>query len=259
MREVAGDDRPRKRQNEENARDEIKQGGEIGRSSRSALLLVHRQHALVTRKPPKMFTEARISAMKPKSVRRSEPSSPTRGTDTDREQRADDDHRGNRVGHRHQRRVQRRRHRPDDVIADEDGQHENRSRKTKGSMAPPARHVGRRASHVRDLVGIGLRRDRQRAARLAAAACAFIDEAARACVESLRRCSFSSSVRQDRRFWKFGCTSAPSLVSKVALTISSSQSTASAPVFLSIEGLDEIEQVARIERRGGRGEPRRRR
>jgi len=39
--------------------------------------------------------------------------------------RADHDDAGNRVGHRHQRGVQRRRHLPDHVIADEDRQHEH--------------------------------------------------------------------------------------------------------------------------------------
>jgi len=38
---------------------------------------------------------------------------------------ADDDDGGNGVRHRHQRRVQRRRHGPDDVVADVDRQHED--------------------------------------------------------------------------------------------------------------------------------------
>ena len=46
--------------------------------------------------------------------------------DTDREQCADDDDRRDRIGHRHQWRVQRRRDRPDNVIADEYREHENR-------------------------------------------------------------------------------------------------------------------------------------
>src|SRR3984885_2675790 len=52
--------------------------------------------------------------------------------DADREQRADHDHRGDRIGHRHQRRVQRRRHRPHHEIADEHGENENRQPEHEG-------------------------------------------------------------------------------------------------------------------------------
>src|SRR5205814_9339426 len=44
---------------------------------------------------------------------------------TRREDRADDNHGADRVGDAHQRRVQRRRDVPDDVIADEDGEDED--------------------------------------------------------------------------------------------------------------------------------------
>ena len=83
----------------------------------------------VTRKPPKMFTVARTSAQKPEAAwatRSMAPACRLPCADADGEQRADDDHRGDGVGHRHQRRVQRRRHAPDHVIADEDRQHEDR-------------------------------------------------------------------------------------------------------------------------------------
>ena len=71
----------------------------------------------VTAKPPKMFTEARMTAMKPKTA--------ADAAGAGREQRADDDHRADRVGDRHQGRVQRRRHRPDHVVADEHREHED--------------------------------------------------------------------------------------------------------------------------------------
>ena len=121
----------------------------------------------------------------------------------DREQRADHDHRGDRVGHAHQRRVQRRRHRPHHVVADEHRQHEDRQ-----------------AEHER------------------------IDSFN--AVHDATPYAFS---------WKFGWTTAPSLVSAVALTISSSQFTASALVCLVDQDLDEGEQVARVEARGRGREP----
>ncbi len=42
-----------------------------------------------------------------------------------RDKRANDDHRGDGVGDGHQRRMQRRRHRPHHIVADEDRQHED--------------------------------------------------------------------------------------------------------------------------------------
>ena len=85
---------------------------------------------LVTRKPPKMFTEARIRATKPRTLEVQEALSDRRHRH--RDQRADDDHRGDGVGHAHQRRVQRRRHAPDHEIADEDRQHEDRKPEDEG-------------------------------------------------------------------------------------------------------------------------------
>ena len=81
----------------------------------------------VTRKPPKILTLAMISAERPSSLAVRWPEAPTASAlDRDGEQSADHDHRGNGVGHRHQRRMQRRRHAPHHVIADEDRQHEDR-------------------------------------------------------------------------------------------------------------------------------------
>ena len=79
----------------------------------------------VTRKPPKMLTLARTRRDEAEDAR--PPGALTRReVDADRQQRADDDDTRNRVGDRHQRRVQRRGHRPDHVVADEDRQHEDR-------------------------------------------------------------------------------------------------------------------------------------
>ena len=79
----------------------------------------------VTRKPPKMLTEASDQRDEAEGcAHHGPPASPA--ADADGEQRADDDDAGDGVGHRHQRRVQRRRHRPDDVVADEDREHEDR-------------------------------------------------------------------------------------------------------------------------------------
>ena len=118
------------RENEQHARDEIGEGGEIGvhRLARPrhffSFFLYIASMRWVTRKPPKMFTEARISAAKPRSL--GEPRVGRERGNGNRDQRADDDHRRDRIGHAHQRRVQRRRHAPHHVVADEDRQHENR-------------------------------------------------------------------------------------------------------------------------------------
>ena len=94
----------------------------------------------VTRKPPKMFTDASTSAMKPKAGRHA-----ARRRNADRQQRADDDHRRDRIGDRHQRRVQRRRYRPHDVVADEDRQHEGRKLEDERIDRPAAGAVRRSA------------------------------------------------------------------------------------------------------------------
>ena len=73
----------------------------------------------VTMNPPKMLTAARVTAMKPMISLKPRSAGPAAI------KRADDDHRGDRVGHRHQRRVQRRSDPPDHVVADKDRQHED--------------------------------------------------------------------------------------------------------------------------------------
>ena len=120
---------PAQRQDEQDAGDEIEQRGEIGGHRRVPHFFFFwymPSMRWVTRKPPKMLTEARTSATKPSARAQIGPASLADQRHADREQRADHDHRGDRVGHRHQRRVQRRRHRPDHVVADEDRQHEDR-------------------------------------------------------------------------------------------------------------------------------------
>ena len=108
----------------------------------------------VTRKPPKMLTEAnqRDEAERARHDRAAV-ARPTSDT-ADGQQRADDDHRGDGVGHRHQRRVQRRRHAPDHVVADEDRQHEDRQAKDERIDRPAGDGVHAGGGHV----GIALRR-----------------------------------------------------------------------------------------------------
>src|SRR6476659_9127571 len=94
------------------------------------LLLVHRQHALGDKEAAENVhtgEDQRDEAEAPRPAR-------TAGdhADADREQRADHDHRGDRVGHRHQRRMQRRVHRPHHEIADENRKHENRQPEDEG-------------------------------------------------------------------------------------------------------------------------------
>ena len=73
----------------------------------------------VTRKPPKMLTAASATASTPMVL-------PSEGLGERRGEHGADDHdRRDRVGHRHQRRVQRRRDGPHHVVADVDGQHED--------------------------------------------------------------------------------------------------------------------------------------
>ncbi len=110
----------------------------------------------VTRKPPKMFTEARISAKKPKTRAKMEPVvADRRGIDADRQKGADHDDGGDRVGDRHQRRVQRGRHRPHDVIADEHGEREDRQAEHEGVDAAAGHGMDGAALRCGDLVGVG--------------------------------------------------------------------------------------------------------
>ena len=83
----------------------------------------------VTMKPPKMLTAASVTATKPMILREAEMpgpaaiSAPTMMTRRDR------------VGDAHQRRMQRRRHPPHDVVADEAGEHETVETTTSGWLA----------------------------------------------------------------------------------------------------------------------------
>ena len=82
----------------------------------------------VTAKPPNMLIVA--SAMRDRGQPRIQASGrsqpPRRERRRDLHQRADDDDAADRVGHAHQRRVQRGRHVPDHHVADEAGEHEHR-------------------------------------------------------------------------------------------------------------------------------------
>ena len=133
----SGVDRPRSARMKRTPGDEVEDGREVGvhlascpppRSATSAFFLYMASIRWVTRKPPKMLTAAKAAATAPAplEIRTLPVSSPPRPLRRGGQQGADDDHRGDGVGHRHQRRVQRRRHAPDHVVADEDRQHEDR-------------------------------------------------------------------------------------------------------------------------------------
>src|SRR5882757_3825419 len=144
------------------------------------LLLVHRQHALGDKEAAEDVHAGKDQRDEAEAAR---PAAAGRNhADADREQRPDHDDRGDRVGHRHQRRMQRRRHRPLLEIADEHGEDENRQPEHKG------------------IDGLG---------------------------DMLH--GFSPQALG----WKFGWMTAPSLVSAVAFTSSSSQFTASVLFALS--------------------------
>src|SRR5258708_3668782 len=92
--------------------------------------LVHREHALRHQKAAENIHRCEdqrdeAEAPRPRSAAADH-------GDPDREQRTDHDHRGDRVGHRHQRRMQRRGYRPHHEIADKHGENENRQPEHKG-------------------------------------------------------------------------------------------------------------------------------
>src|SRR6266700_6092977 len=94
------------------------------------LLLVHRQHALGDKEAAEDIyagEDQRDEAEAPRPTRAARDHA-----DADCKQRADHDHRGDRVGHAHQRRMQRRGHRPHHEITDEDGENENRQPEDEG-------------------------------------------------------------------------------------------------------------------------------
>src|SRR5437667_12284203 len=94
------------------------------------LLLVHRQHALGDEEAAEDIHAGEDQRDEAKTPR--PPGSARDHADADREQRADHDHRGDRVGHGHQRRMQCGRHRPHHEIADEYREDENRQPEHKG-------------------------------------------------------------------------------------------------------------------------------
>ena len=139
------------RQNEQNAGDEIEQSGEVGVHAASALLLVHRQHALGDQKAAENVDRGEDERNEADEAGKSR-SAIDRG-DSNRQQGADDDDRRNGVGLGHQRRVQRRRHRPHHVVADEDRERENREPEHERIDRSARSGVARRS----ELVAIGLR------------------------------------------------------------------------------------------------------
>src|SRR3954464_14923469 len=144
------------------------------------LLLVHRQHALGDKEAAEDVHAGEDQRDEAEAAR---PAAAARDVgDAAGQQRADHDHRGDRIRHRHQRRVQRRGHRPHHEIADENGENEDRQPEDEG---------------IDDL------------------------------------CDMLHDGSPYAFGWKFGWMTAPSRVSAVALTSSSSQFTASALLVLS--------------------------
>src|SRR6202521_4018314 len=93
-------------------------------------LLVHREHALGDQEAAEDIHAGKDQRDETEAARPG-PAAADHG-DADREQRADHDHRGDRIGHGHQRCMQRRGHRPHHEIADKHGQHKNRKPEHKG-------------------------------------------------------------------------------------------------------------------------------
>src|ERR1700730_2103120 len=104
----------------------------LGEFQRRSLLslLVHRKHALRHQKAAENIHGCESQRDEAEAARPG-PAAADHG-DADREQRTDHDHRGDCVGHRHQRGMQRRRHRPHHEIADEYGEYENRKPEHEG-------------------------------------------------------------------------------------------------------------------------------
>ena len=124
----------------------------------------------VTRNPPKMFTLREHKREEAEGAR--QPGAGDGQRHADRKQRADDDHRRDRVRDRHERGVQRRRHRPDDVIADEDREHEDREPEHGRVDGAAGRAVRCRAERRGGLIDIDLgSAAASRATRAAALAC----------------------------------------------------------------------------------------
>src|SRR6185437_6056684 len=94
------------------------------------LLLVHRQHALGDKEAAEDVHAGEDQRDEAEAAR--PPTAAGDQSDANRKQRTDHDDRGNRIGHRHQRCMQRRRHRPHHEIADEHRQHEDRQPEHEG-------------------------------------------------------------------------------------------------------------------------------
>src|SRR4051794_13306132 len=93
-------------------------------------LLVHREHALGDKEATENVHRRKNQRDEAETARPD--STAADHCNPDREQRADHDHRRDRVGHRHQRRVQRWSDRPHHEIADEHREHKNRQPEHEG-------------------------------------------------------------------------------------------------------------------------------
>ena len=116
-------------QDEEDGGADVGDGGETcGHASDLAYLRNIASMRRVTAKPPNMLTAVSASATtaSPRIQPDGLPSRDAVQRRRDLHQRADGDDAGDRVGHAHERRVQRGRHVPDHHVADEAGQHEHR-------------------------------------------------------------------------------------------------------------------------------------
>ena len=224
------------RHDEQNARDQVGEPGNCFSHGFALLLLLfleHRQHALGHDETAEDIHRRQDHREEPHELREIEMRRPGG------EQSADDDHRRNGVGHTHQRRVQRRRHAPHHVEADEARQHEDGEKAEEiglrdGGLADD--DLGRVAGELRRLRG-QLRRLLGKLRRLINKSCRFHDYLA-------------SPV-------SIGFTTFPSRVSKVPLTVSSSQSNLNVLFSLSTWGLRKFrifranKELASLARRPG--------
>src|SRR5579864_8470691 len=220
--------------------------GALPRLRSFLFLLIHRQHALGHKEAAENVHRGESQGDEAERTRPQRAVIVGDQRDADREQRADHDDRGDGVGHRHQRRVQRRRHRPDHVIADEHREHEDRQPEHE-RVNDVARRMCRAAAYGGE---IELGQDRERYHPQSPSFPSPCGEGWGWGSRGGGRASTSVTYLTtppppspqgggSRNYaalfgWKLGCTMAPSRVSAVALTMSSSQLTASALVFLSI-------------------------
>src|SRR5690606_12231139 len=117
-RAVAGELRPRSARMKQTAAARYPSATRLFMPRPLAAAPVHAEHALGYREPAEEVDRCQDDGEEAEPGRRGE----TLGAG--RDQGADDDHAGDRVGHRHQRRVQRRGDAPHHVVADEDREHE---------------------------------------------------------------------------------------------------------------------------------------